>query len=362
VITVEALHLTYRSAGGVHPALRGVGISVARGGFLALLGPSGCGKTTLLRSIAGLERPESGRITIGNVVVFDGAAGIALPAARRDLGMVFQSYAIWPHMSVLQNAAFPLRYRCPGLRRQEAESRVRDMLQLVQLDHLADRPAPMLSGGQQQRLALARALVSQPSLLLLDEPLSNLDARLREEMRFELRRITKKLSVTTIFVTHEQGEALSMADEVVVMRDGQVLQTDAPQTLYAAPHSEFVADFVGRANLLDGVLRRRANGALRVDTVLGLLECQSDAATAGDAVRVVVRPEALRLVEPAPDFPAATVIGSAFLGDVVEYELRLCVPGSGELVLRAKGDPRRLLPAGTRVGVRAEGACAVIAM
>ena len=351
MITVEALHLTYRSAGGVHPALRGVGISVARGGFLALLGPSGCGKTTLLRSIAGLEQPESGRITIGDDVVFDGAAGIALPAARRDLGMVFQSYAIWPHMSVMQNAAFPLRYRCPGLRRQEAESRVRDMLQLVQLDHLADRPAPMLSGGQQQRLALARALVSQPSVLLLDEPLSNLDARLREEMRFELRRITRKLGVTTIFVTHEQGEALSMSDEVVVMRDGQILQTDAPETLYAAPHSAFVADFVGRANLLDGVMQP---GGTMVQTALGALPCVGD--IAGGSVRVVVRPEALRLVAPGPDAPEATVIGSAFLGDVVEYELKL-----GEFVLRAKGDPRRKLAAGHHVGVVVDGTCAVIA-
>jgi iron(III) transport system ATP-binding protein len=357
MITVQDLHLTYRGAGRTHQALRGVGISLPRGGFLALLGPSGCGKTTLLRCIAGLEQPDSGRISIADTVVFDGAAGIALPASRRDLGMVFQSYAIWPHMSVFQNAAFPLRYRCPGLRRREVEARVRDVLDLVQLGHLADRPAPMLSGGQQQRLALARALVAQPSVLLLDEPLSNLDARLREEMRFELRRITRRLGVTTVFVTHEQAEALSMADEVVVMRDGQVLQSDSPQALYAAPHSAFVADFVGRANLMEGVLRRGADGALMVETPLGLLSCSANGAAPGDVVRAVLRPEALRLVEnPTQGMAAATVAGSAFLGEVVEYELRL-----GDMVLRAKGDPRRVLPPGTTVGLLTEGACPVIA-
>ena len=191
MISISGLHLTYRDAGTSHAALRGVSIEVAAGEFLALLGPSGCGKTTLLRCIAGLNKPDQGRISIGGETVYSSNDGIDVPVRRRDIGMVFQSYAIWPHMTVAQNASFPLRYRRSGMSAGEIRERTAECLRLVHLDEFADRPAPALSGGQQQRLALARALISQPKVLLLDEPLSNLDARLREEMRFELRALTQ---------------------------------------------------------------------------------------------------------------------------------------------------------------------------
>ena len=329
MISISGLHLTYRDAGTSHAALRGVSIEVAAGEFLALLGPSGCGKTTLLRCIAGLNKPDQGRISIGGETVYSSNDGIDVPVRRRDIGMVFQSYAIWPHMTVAQNASFPLRYRRSGMSAGEIRERTAECLRLVHLDDLADRPAPALSGGQQQRLALARALISQPKVLLLDEPLSNLDARLREEMRFELRALTRRLGVTTILVTHEQSEALSLADNVAVMNDGEFLQVSAPGTLYKHPQTEFIARFVGRANLIPAEVIGAGGHAspqqVSVATPYGEVTCLSDVARrAGERAILAVQPEAIGLqrADSASGNARGVVEGAAFLGDATELIVR----------------------------------------
>lgn len=351
MITVRDLRLAYRSARAEFRALNGVDLDLARGQFLTLLGPSGCGKTSLLRCLAGLERPDSGQIRIDEQTIFDADTGVVVPAAQRDLGMVFQSYAIWPHMSVFENIAFPLQYRRRKMGRNELRSRVMECLELVRLDGLADRPAPLLSGGQQQRLALARALAAEPALLLLDEPLSNLDARLREDMRFELREITRKSCVTTIFVTHEQSEALSMSDIIAIMDGGRIIQSGTPTELYRRPHSTFVATFLGRSNLLAAeVLGRGANGTATVASPLGRFDCALDgAAGIGERVTMVVRPESIRLEAIGREHEAAehaTVRGVAFLGECVECALQL-----RELCLIARM-PSSLAPAlGARVAI-----------
>jgi iron(III) transport system ATP-binding protein len=228
---------------GAVVAVGGVTFSVGAGEHLTLLGPSGCGKTTTLRAIAGLERPTSGEIRIGGSAVFSSSPKVNIPAERRGLSMVFQSYAIWPHMSVFDNVAYGLRVR----RRPEAEvtARVREALDLVQLGELGARSASKLSGGQQQRVALARAFVFSPSVLLFDEPLSNLDAKLRAEMRVELKELQRRLDITSVYVTHDLEEALAISDRIVVMRDGVIAQVGTPAEIYDRPRNTFVADFVG---------------------------------------------------------------------------------------------------------------------
>jgi len=329
MISIAGLRLTYRDGGAALAALRGVSIDVQAGEFLALLGPSGCGKTTLLRCIAGLNKPDAGRIEIDGVTVYAATENIDVPVRLRDIGMVFQSYAIWPHMTVAQNAAFPLRYRCPEMKASEIRERTTECLRLVHLDELAERGAPTLSGGQQQRLALARALISQPKVLLLDEPLSNLDARLREEMRFELRALTRRLGVTTILVTHEQSEALSLADQVAVMSDGEFLQVSAPRELYNRPQTEFVARFVGRVNLIPAEVLAIGGEAgprrVSVSTPFGTVECLSDVSRrVGDCAMLAVQPEALGLQRSVGGVAEAsgTVEGVAFLGDATELVVR----------------------------------------
>jgi iron(III) transport system ATP-binding protein len=337
MISIEDLHLTYRSSGAVFHALKGVSLTLPRGQFLTLLGPSGCGKTTLLRCIAGLETPDAGCILIDGQTVFSSLDRIEVPSARRNLGMVFQSYAIWPHMSVFENAAFPLRYRS-RMSRQQIRERVMECLELVRLDGFAERPAPMLSGGQQQRLALARALSAAPKLLLLDEPLSNLDTRLREEMRFELREIVKRTGVTTIFVTHEQTEALSMSDIVAVMKDGQIVQSADPRALYLHPQSEFVARFLVRSNLLPGrVLSSDPSigGRVKVSSPVGKIDCLAGGAmSSGTVVTVVLKPETIRLLPGSIDDGSAVagrIEAVAFMGDSVECAVRI-----GDALLVAK--------------------------
>jgi ABC-type sugar transport system ATPase subunit len=239
------LHQVSKRFGGVR-AVDGVSLPVADGRLLTLLGPSGCGKTTTLRMVAGLEQNDAGRIRIGERVVSDPAAGIFVTPERREIGMVFQSYAIWPHMTVFANLAYPLEVR----RRPapEVRTRVLDALRSMEMAHLAERPATALSGGQQQRVAIARALVFQPRVLLMDEPLSNLDAKLREQMRVELRTLQQRLGITTLYVTHDQEEEMVLSDEIAVMQDGRVLQIAPPETLYARPASRAVAAFVGSPN------------------------------------------------------------------------------------------------------------------
>jgi iron(III) transport system ATP-binding protein len=239
-----------RKSFGVVPALQGVDFDVPLGSTVSLLGPSGCGKTTMLRSIAGLETPNAGRISIGDTVVFDSECMINLPSENRQIGMVFQSYAVWPHMTVGQNVGFPLKIRrVPG---REIESRVRDVLSLVGLDGFTGRPSTDLSGGQQQRVALARAIVHEPRLVLFDEPLSNLDAKLRHQMRTELKLLQDRLGFTAIYVTHDQEEALALSDTVIVMNHGLVEAIESPRELFTRPRTPFVANFVGFDNLYEG--------------------------------------------------------------------------------------------------------------
>ena len=283
--------------GGVR-AVADVSLAVSEGRLLTLLGPSGCGKTTTLRMIAGLEQNDAGRIVLGSRVVSDAAAGVFLAPERRDIGMVFQSYAIWPHMSVFTNVAYPLQVR----RRPAAEVRERTLeaLRLVQMEHLVERPATALSGGQQQRVAIARALVFRPRVLLMDEPLSNLDAQLREQMRLEIRALQQRLGITTIYVTHDQEEAMVLSDEIAVMSEGRVLQTAPPEMLYARPASRTVAAFFGAPNLVPAKtreVRRSGESALaRVEGDGWEGWCTGPATLQpGESVTVVVRPEAVRL-------------------------------------------------------------------
>ena len=239
---------TFTSKQETVTALDNVTVSTPPNRILTLLGPSGCGKTTLLRCIAGLESPDSGEIVIGGEVVWSRDKGISLPPERRGIGMVFQSYAIWPHMTVFGNVAYPLEVR--KVPKHEIEERVAKVLDLVQLSGFQDRPATKLSGGQQQRVALARALVAEPKVILFDEPLSNLDAKLRESTRQELRDFLSELAISAIYVTHDQVEALTIADDIAVMRNGRIVELGTPQDIYLRSNNPFVVDFIGRANFL----------------------------------------------------------------------------------------------------------------
>jgi iron(III) transport system ATP-binding protein len=279
-------------------AVSGVDLRVNEGEFVTLLGPSGCGKTTTLRMVAGLEQNTGGRISIGGRLVSDAERGLFVPAEHRALGMVFQSYAIWPHMTVFDNVAYPLRVRRMG--RAEMRERVLTALRLVEMEGYAERPAPALSGGQQQRVAIARALVFEPALLLLDEPLSNLDARLRTQMGSEFRALQKRLGITSLYVTHDQEEAMALSDRVVVMHAGRVLQIGAPEEIYQRPRSAAVASFFGAPNLLSATVTgcaRLADDEFEV-SVRGAWDgvCRAGAAmAAGSEVMVMVRPENIRL-------------------------------------------------------------------
>ena len=283
---------------GTVVAVDRVSLVVPDGQLVILLGPSGCGKTTTLRMIAGLEQNDAGRITIGERVVSDAARGLFVAPERREIGMVFQSYAIWPHMTVFDNVAYPLEVRRrPGA---EFRERVAGALRLMEMEALAGRPATALSGGQQQRVAIARALVFEPRVLLMDEPLSNLDAKLREQMRVELRALQQKLGITTVYVTHDQDEAMVLADEIAVMHEGRLLQIAAPESIYTRPATRAIAAFFGTPNLLDAKVRevrREAAGSLaRVegDGWEGWCAAPGDL-RAGDTVTVIVRPEAIQI-------------------------------------------------------------------
>jgi iron(III) transport system ATP-binding protein len=341
MFAIENLHKRFAAPGGAVRAVDGVSLQAETGKLVTLLGPSGCGKTTTLRCLAGLEQPEAGRIVIDGTVVFDSERGICLPASERGIGMVFQSYAIWPHMTVFENVAFPLRVaRGRKYRPAEIKERVHRVLGMVRLDGYDDRPATQLSGGQQQRLAFARGLVREPKLLLLDEPLSNLDAKLREQMRIELRRIQTTLAVTTVYVTHDQAEALALSDEVAVFNDGRIVQRGTPREIYHAPQNPFVADFIGSANFLAGTVADFSDAMVTVDTAQGLFRCAfAKPVRRGDAVLVAARPEDLTLHAAAPEHGANLLAGTVaqriFLGEVVDY---LVAFGGGEIRVRARSD------------------------
>ena len=307
-------------------AVRGATFTVAAGEHLTLLGPSGCGKTTTLRAIAGLEQPDSGEIRIDGILVYASTPRVHLPPEKRGLSMVFQSYAIWPHMSVFDNVAYGLRVR----RRPESEvaERVRSALELVQMGDLGNRSASNLSGGQQQRVALARAFVFSPSVLLFDEPLSNLDAKLRAEMRIELKELQRRLGITSVYVTHDLEEALAISDRIVVMRDGAIEQVGTPAEIYDLPRNPFVADFVGSANLIRG--RRRPDlerdGLVVLETSGGaLVHGVAYGRRAGAEPLFSVRTVHLRLSRerPAagPNVWPARVRRRVFQGDFTQYHL-----------------------------------------
>jgi ABC-type Fe3+/spermidine/putrescine transport system ATPase subunit len=265
-VASTALHLAdVTKRFGTHTAVDESSLEIKRGEVFTLLGPSGCGKTTTLRMVAGLERPDAGQITYQDRVVADPRRNVFVPPHRRNMGMVFQSYAIWPHLNVFENVAYPLRLR--RVPRAERSDRVARVLSLVGLDGMADRPAPMLSGGQQQRVAIARALVYEPELLLLDEPFSNLDAKLRNQMRIEVHLLQRRLGITVLFVTHDQIEALTLSDRIAVMNAGRVEQIGTPTELYDRPATPFVRDFLGQTVTIKGEVVRRSDGAIGIATM-----------------------------------------------------------------------------------------------
>ncbi|GHF53278.1 ABC-type Fe3+/spermidine/putrescine transport system ATPase subunit [Amycolatopsis bartoniae] len=303
-------------------------LTVGRGEFLSVLGPSGCGKTTLLNTLAGFVRPQSGSIRL------DGEDVTGVPPYRRGLGLVFQNYALFPHLSVADNVAYGLKAR--KVPKRERAERVEEALRLVSLEAYAGRRPRQLSGGQQQRVAVARALAIRPALVLLDEPLSNLDAKLRREMRVELRALQQRLGITMVFVTHDQEEALSLSDRIAVMNGGRVEQVDTPEVVYREPATRFVAEFLGAANVLEG---RAENGVLTV----GDVRFPWHREVSGD-VTVAVRPERVRLGG-SEGRPVAKVALRSFLGDAWQVELLL--PGGLRLTARAEQAP----PEGTEVAV-----------
>jgi len=332
--------------------LHGVSLSIGSGQFVSLLGPSGCGKTTLLRIIAGLESVTRGSVRIDDRDV------TGLPPESRDIAMMFQSYALLPHMSVRENVRFPLRMRRRGTRAEQDE-RVQAALETVQLAHLADRMPRQLSGGQQQRVALARAIVSDPKVLLLDEPLSNLDARLREDMQVELIELHRRLGLTTVFVTHDQEEALSLSDVVVLMNGGRIEQIGDPQAIYASPRTGFASEFLGSANLVPVTVGDGASGLQALLPNGETIALSADAKPRGKA-HLVLRQEDLKLSPVRPDATGdfqAVVETRVFLGARIRYVLRM-----GDLRLKCLAPATDIFSPGEKVAVRMpEGRAQVIA-
>jgi iron(III) transport system ATP-binding protein len=308
------------------PAVDNISFHVPIGEIVVLLGPSGCGKTTTLRCVAGLEHPTSGRISIGGQLVSAPVDGVQIPARLRNIGMVFQSYAVWPHMTVKQNVAYPLRHR--RVPRAEIDRKVGETLEIVGLSEFADRSVVALSGGQMQRVALARSLVYEPKLLLLDEPLSNLDAQLRLRLRDDLRRIIKRTGVTALYVTHDQAEAVVLGDRIGVMRDGMLLQMASPDQIYNRPADLFVANFTGASNILAGHVLDRSGefGTIETGTGHRLTAWLPAGVKAGETVNIALRPENVRLGEKGSAEPnrfIANVAGQRYQGTQTVYELTM---------------------------------------
>jgi iron(III) transport system ATP-binding protein len=319
-IEVEDLVVRY----GDVTAVKGISFTVRRGEHLTLLGPSGCGKTTTLRAIAGLEQPSAGEIRIDGRVVYSSSRRVNVPAEKRGVSMVFQSYAIWPHMTVFDNVAYGLRVRRLG--KKDIAEKVQWALKLVRMSDLADRSAAKLSGGQQQRVALARSFVFSPTVILFDEPLSNLDAKLRAEMRLEIKELQHQLGITSVYVTHDQEEALAISDRVIVMHAGAIEQIGTPHEIYDAPRSAFVADFVGAANLLRGTLRPdlARDGLVALETPAGrVIYGTANGRTATPKSAFSIRTVYPRLSRERPDVTLNTwpvrIARRIFLGDFVQY-------------------------------------------
>ncbi len=330
MIEVKQLVKTFIDGTGTQvKAVDHVSFKVEEGRFYTLLGPSGCGKTTTLRCIAGLEKPDGGEINVSEGTVYSSVSGAFIPAYKREIGMVFQSYAIWPHLTVLENVAFPMRVSKEKISNEEIRKRVREALDQVEMGGLEDRMATQLSGGQQQRLALARALVRRPKVLLLDEPLSNLDAKLRERMRMELRELQRRLQITTLYVTHDQLEALSMSNTIAVMSSGVIVQQGGPREIYDHPKTQFVAQFIGSTNQISGQLTANVGEGLgKVKTPIGELSCSLlNGLAAGARVVVVVRPESIVLHREKPAETTNVIEGKVatamFLGEYVDCNIEL---------------------------------------
>lgn len=355
---VLEFHHVVKRFGPVH-AVDGVSFTISCGEIFTLLGPSGCGKTTTLRLVAGLEEPDGGEIFIAGMAMAAPDRGLHLPPEKRQLGMVFQSYAIWPHLTVFENVAFPLRVRRAS--NDAVRRRVNHALEIVGLSGLAERGATQLSGGQQQRVALARALVYEPAILLLDEPLSNLDANLREEMRFEIRRLHDAYRYTTLYVTHDQAEAMITADRIVVMNHGRIEQAGSPEEIYRRPRSEFIARFLGGTNILRG--KRLGNGVVDCGGVL--LRCGSGDPGRLEEVVVSIRLHDIDLSAAVDGVPggtpneaAGTVVRRVYLGAQRDYlvslkdgqqlrvwtPLAVDVPVGGAVRLRLPPESCRMLP------------------
>lgn len=336
MISVRGLSKTYHSDGKSHEAICDISFETASGQFMTLLGASGCGKSTTLRCVAGLEQPDAGEVWIGDRLVYSAAKRVNMGAAKRGIGMVFQSYAIWPHMSVFENVAYPLKRQ--QVRAPERKKRVYQALDMVDLVDLAERPAPSLSGGQQQRVALARAIIAEPQVLLLDEPLSNLDARLRRGLRGYLRSLQKRLGLTVLYVTHDQAEAMAMSDVVVLLNEGRVMEAGSPQDIYQRPTTEFGARFVGDANIFDGIVDRAEAGRLVHKTDFGEVAVSVDTEHAtskstyayGGEASLMVRPEDITVHRKGRDSQApevnvfrGVVRTALFLGADQELEVEI---------------------------------------
>ena len=363
-VRLENISKTY--PGNSQKAVDSLSLEIADGEVFTLLGPSGCGKSTTLRMVAGLEAPDQGSIYFGDKPIVLTDKGVSLPPEKRNVGMVFQSYAIWPHMTVEENVAFPLKAR--KFPRSEIKRRVLDVLELVGMGGMEKRPGPLLSGGQQQRVALARALVTEPRILLLDEPFSNLDAKLREQMRLEVKMLQKRLNIAVLFVTHDQVEALSLSDRIALMASGEIQQLGSPKELYESPVNEFVRDFVGQTLLLKGKIKTRDTSgqvSIAVDgapncVVLGRMH-NLHGTTPEQSIVLGVRPEDVEIISAtSPEAPAGMMTGTAraalFSGERIEYQVEI----DGQSIVALHGNRHSPVPEGSRVWLklRADGHCA----
>ncbi|WP_457568871.1 ABC transporter ATP-binding protein [Desulfurobacterium sp.] len=314
ILIMEKVTKTYQNTNVLKP----IDLRVKKGEFVTLLGPSGCGKTTTLRIIAGLETPTSGKVLIGNKTVSSPKEGIFIAPEKRNIGMVFQSYAVWPHMTVLENVAYPLKIR--KIDKITIEEKVKNALKLVRLNNLENRYPHQLSGGQQQRVALARALVMNPEIMLLDEPLSNLDAKLREEMRYEIKELQEKTGITIIYVTHDQTEAMSMSDRIVVMKDGEVRQIGTPTEIYEKPKDTFVADFIGSANFIEPEKLEKTNGGTKIH----FLNTKITSELTSENIQIVIRPTDITITTSNEENSIeGIVISKTFLGESLLYKVAL---------------------------------------
>lgn len=351
-IKIRGLRKRFYSEGKVINALDGVDLDIEANKIFTLLGPSGCGKTTLLRCIVGLETPDEGEIQIGDTIVWSKEKGIYVPTEKRQLGMVFQTYAIWPHMNVFNNVAYPLQNM--KLPKAEIAKRVAKTLKFVQLEGYEGRPSTRLSGGQQQRVALARALVAEPKVILFDEPLSNLDAKLREETRKELKTFLGELGITAVYVTHDRVEALALSDMIGVMNRGNIVELGTPKKIYFDADHQFVADFIGRANLVPAAIVAQQEALTIVQTALGQIKCHRRTFAADDELVLCLRPEFIEVekIEGSDVNHLEGVIRQMiFVGEV--YETEVDVAGQRIMV---KLDPTTPYNEGDRVtlSVKAE--------